>query len=293
MNWDQDYSLLQGSKQGKAQASGQVTHSVNQGTSLPLLIDIRGGGQMFAQVPQAARAIKSSVIKFLVDGCLLRIHTGPPVVDQYLWTGTWVKFKMGLDNQYGVMLDPMQDGNFRINVDLAVDFTPGTFNACRKVLYGRRIYLGAFHVNKSLFGLIPAPGSPLVAFKERGHESKSYKIYLNWPRGAAYPQLLDHFDVPANLASPIYRAQFGRGGAYYLTVLPALVRLKPKVRGSKGLAAKKKQVLRPQQKASKKSKLPPQAKPKNTNLSTKPIGKTPKSVNKPASKVMVQNNKKK
>jgi hypothetical protein len=217
----EDFSLG-GDQEDEDLSSSHLNHRVFDQPSLPLPVRIGKGGKDFRKIPKVAYGGGRSRIGLLKGPCSFAIQTGPILIDQFLWTNRWVKYRMSLKAKKDVRLEVGMYGNFRAAMDIFVVISPSMIVPCRKEFQGKRILLGQFHFNRSKFSIIRGPGSVKVRFKRRGNKRAARSVYLNWPRTEKEPQLQDEFEMPANLATPIYRARFKTSGQYYIGVIPSL-----------------------------------------------------------------------
>lgn len=196
--------------------------SVDSNHSFPLSLKAGQGRQTFAGVPAAARPARSHW-SGKVGNCVFFISTGELSVDRYLYVGRWIKMRSDLQSGM-VRLENGAYGNFKTTGSLRLSIPARTKRACHKAMYGRRLSLGAFHLNASTWGLLAAPGSPPVRFTQSGPPAAATRVYLRWHKGWSQPRLEDEFEMPPEVEGRIVRTRFARDGFYYLVFAPRLER---------------------------------------------------------------------
>lgn len=216
----EDFSL-EGKVKEEEMTVAHLDHKVVEKSSLPLPIVVGKGGKDFNRTPKQAWGGRSKV-KLIKGRCRFVIRSGPVRVDQFLWTGRWVKYRMSLEAKQVVKLEPKAYGNFRAAMDIFVLIRPKMLKACAKEFKGKRLQLGYFHFNRSKLRLIQGPRSKKINFNSRGGSPSPRAVFLNWPSDEKFPQLQDQYELPSNLTTPIYRAKFKSSGRYYLAVTPIL-----------------------------------------------------------------------
>lgn len=191
-------------------------------SSFPLPFSVGRAVDPYDVVPSQAKAPLESVLSFQLGPCRFTLKTGPIQVDRYLLAGQWIKLTEGLPAGVPVKLEPQQDLNIKIVTQLVVDIPDSSKAVCKKLMEGRRVPLGRFHMNRSKIGLLSAPNSPKILFSSRSMEPKGKMVSIRWASSAPTPMLIDDFDFPATCESGIFRALMGTKGFYHLTFQPAL-----------------------------------------------------------------------
>ena len=82
---------------------------------------------------------------------------------------------------------------------------------CWKLLYGRKTYIGRFHMLRSTAGLIAGPKSPKIKFA-RMIQKEFEKVYVHWHKDQAQPVLKNDMDFPPVVKSGFFRSFMGRKG---------------------------------------------------------------------------------
>ena len=211
-----DYSLSmeQSTEQNRSVALSGT--DVAERPSFPLPIRVGKGKNGLKVLPKVA--LGGSKLAFAVTRreCRLYIYSSTPQVDRFLFTNKWVKFKESLTKGIPVKLDRKQHASFRVHVGLKVHIKREVLQACRKELYDKHFEIGRVDLGPSRIFLIPSPGSKAIKFTKRSRVPHPRRLFLNWKRGEKLPIVLDSYDIPVSLETPIYRAFFGKKGYYFL-----------------------------------------------------------------------------
>jgi hypothetical protein len=190
--------------------------SVSFESSLPLPLRVGKTVDPFDAIPAMAKQGVESRLSVQMGECRFVLMTGAIQVDRYLLAGSWIKLTEGLPAKVPVKLESNMDLNVKVVSKLAIEVPESQMPICRKMLEGKKIFLGRFHLNKSRIGLIAAPAAPKILFASRSVEPKGKMVYLHWQNGSNTPSLIDDFDFPATSESGIFRAQMAAKGYYYL-----------------------------------------------------------------------------
>ena len=191
-------------------------------SSFPLPFMVNKSMDLFEDVPLQAKAPPASQLTIHLGECRFSVKTVMVQVDRYILAGQWIRLSEGLPAKVPVRLEPHMDLNLKLVSKLSVEIPSAQLPICQKLLGGKRLYLGRYHLNQTKIGLLTGPGYPRVVFSSRSMEAKGKKIFIRWPAGTATPTLIDDFDFPATSESGIFRAFMGDKGYYYLVIQPVL-----------------------------------------------------------------------
>ena len=220
-----DFSLEDTKKNAAAIKGSKAAAAVKDiptHTSLPLPIRVGKGNPRFKSIPQKAYDNNKVYAKFSYKTCLFQVFLGPVVVDRYIKTNRWIKMKSALRRMQPVKIDKNMYGNFLANMGLYIHISSVHYETCRKVLKGRRVYLGKFNINQTKFAILSPVKKNKPSFTSKSSNKKSRKVYINWPDHKRYPQLQDYLGLLSSDDTPIFRAKFTVEGSYYISVLPFL-----------------------------------------------------------------------
>ena len=226
---DTDYSLDDSgpadltTKSVRSKSSWQVEKTaIVERSSLPISVKVGRGRNRFKSIPILASNPPESKIDINSGPCKFSIKTSTVQVEQFIFTGEWVKLREALPSGYIIKTPRKKKLFFRLTTGLKVDIDPKVRPTCYKFLTGKKFYVGSIGINRSKIAMTPSSGSPRVKAFMMKPMPESKKVFLNWPKTNTMPILEDDMELPFVLNSPIYGCQPQKNGFYYLSFSPLL-----------------------------------------------------------------------
>ncbi|MFW7380213.1 MAG: hypothetical protein ACOH5I_15475 [Oligoflexus sp.] len=198
------------------------TSAVPFRSSFPLAFSVAGTRSKFESPPIQAMTPLPSRLTIRLGECSLFLRTGPIQVRRFLFTGEWVKFGEEFQAQSVVKLEKNMDLNLKMASQLQIEIPQRHFDQCRRVLYGRRTFIGRYHMQLSDISLLEDSSSRASRFDRADVNQEGQKVYIYWHKYWKVPVLKNELEFPATVESAMYRAQLGESGFYYIGFQPVL-----------------------------------------------------------------------
>ena len=201
------------------------TQAIPFKTSFPVGFAVGKSVSRFKSIPYEAQPPTPSRLTLKMGKCRLFVRTGPVQVHRYLYTNRFVKVGEEIPAASTVKMDPHSGLSVRMSSQLELDVPEATMKACWRHLYGRRTYLGRYHMFFSSATLYASPGSPRKKFKMlpgKKQKLQGTMLYVHWNKGQRKPVLKDEMDFPATVESSYFHAKLSNRGFYHVGFQPVL-----------------------------------------------------------------------
>ncbi len=129
--------------------------------------------------------------------------------------------KNDIPKNYVVKIGHENNLYLEFKTKLSVSVPKSSYSKCRKLLEGKAIYLGKYHLKNSKFNLIGSRS----AYKPRLSKiskNKETSVYMYWLKGKKTPFLLDNLESSIILHTPMYKASIKKKSFYYVSFKPVL-----------------------------------------------------------------------
>lgn len=191
-------------------------------TSFPLAFAISGSTSNFQELPIQVQPPLPSRLTLRMGDCVMFLQTGPVQVRRYLFTGDWVRFGEEISAHDIQYLKKDSELNLRMASQLSLEIPSPHDQHCRQVLYGRRTFIGRYHMIHSEAQLIGDSASQEARLERAEPRDEGTKVYVHWHQNGKRPLLINDLEFPAVVKSSFYRAQLGQRGFYYVSFQPVL-----------------------------------------------------------------------
>ena len=201
-----------------------VQNSIKMKSSFPFSVSFDKALDYTDYPPASASSPKSSLLSINVKSCKLYLKTTSFEANQFLYTDKWVTHREAIPKNYTIKLGHENNLylNFKTNVRVAL--AKKSYKACKKLLYGKAIYLGKYNLKKSYFNLVgKSKYKPHIRSLVR---EESTSIYLYWLKGKSFPFILDSLENPVTMVSPTYASKVSGKSHYYIAFKPNLLNAK-------------------------------------------------------------------
>lgn len=199
--------------------------SVKFNGSFPVAISVGKSSSPFDQTPASARSPDPASLELKIGACRMLVTTSQYQVSRFLYTGDWVRFGREHRSGFTIALEPNSDLNIRISSQLQISISDQDQAVCRKLLEGRAFALGGFHFDYSEAKVLLNVEKAVSMTPFLG--ARNVKVaYFRWLTGDHQPWLLNELGFPVTVDSPMYRAQFGLKGYYFISFVPRLELIK-------------------------------------------------------------------
>ena len=201
------------------------TQAIPFQTSFPIGFAVGKSVSRFKSIPYQAQPPTPSRLTLKMGKCRLFVRTGPVQVHRYLYTNRFVKIGEEIRAASTVKMDPYSGLSVKMSSQLELDVPEATMKACWRHLYGRRTYLGRYHMYLSSAALYASPGSPRKKFRilpDKNKHLKGTMLYVHWNKGQKKPILKNEMDFPATVESSYFHAKLSKWGFYHIGFRPVL-----------------------------------------------------------------------
>ena len=191
-------------------------------SSFPVGISVDNTPSDFELIPQQAKVLLTSNLLIKFSSCSFTMKTSPVQVHRFLYNNGFVKYGAEHVTGRNQRLPAFSEYSFQMSSQLNLTLNQANYENCKKLLYGRKTYIGLYHLQRSPSRLIPSPGSPIVKVGSYRSDSKGSPVFVHWHRGQSHPQLKNEMDFPATVESHFFHLKFSSWGFYYLGFRPIL-----------------------------------------------------------------------
>lgn len=198
------------------------TAAVPFSSSFPVAFSVGGTRSSFEVIPNDAQSPLPSRLTIRMGECAFFLRTGPVQVRRFLYTGEWIKFGEEIQAQSVIKLEKHMDLNLKMASQLVVEIPKKHFEDCKQILYGRRTFIGRYHLYHSDIKLLEDAESKPASFERADLKQEGSKVYVYWHKDWKHPVLKNDLEFPATVESPIYRVQLSDHGFYYVGFQPVL-----------------------------------------------------------------------
>lgn len=199
------------------------TQAIKFESSFPVGFAIGKSVSRFKSLPYGAYQGPPSRLTIRLGACRLFMKTGAIQVHRYLFTDRFIKLGEELTANRIVKLEAKMALNLRMSSQLILEVPKATKKICWKYLYGRRTYLGRYHMHHSQASLLASPGSPPKRFMQiPPTDLAGSQIFAHWNKDDDKPILRNEMDFPATVESNFFRSQLASWGFYYVKFQPVL-----------------------------------------------------------------------
>lgn len=215
-----DYSLDPDFEAPKADHTTYYTELENStdaipfNSSFPVSIIVGKRYRSFDQIPPAAQKPQKSALGFrLSESCTFFMMTRNVQAVRYMYTSKWVKAKEVIPN-IPLRFKPGENMSIQFWAELEVVIPKKYEQGCRRKLFGKRTFLGKFHMLRSSSQLLASPRTPPLKLK--AYDSFHLTpIWIYWSKNSAKPRFKNDLEFPAVVKSPFFQAKAGDRGFYY------------------------------------------------------------------------------
>ena len=200
----------------------KTTSTIKFHSSFPAMLSIAKAVDNFPQIPSIAFQRNPSWVSVNLGSCRIFIRSGNTQVQRYLFSQGFVKFGAELIAKRYTQQSPGTELNVRMRSQLHIVIDKGKHMYCKRLLYGRRTYIGHFHLFESSAALLPSPKTQPSPFQVIRAEGKGEKVFIHWNKSHRNPVLRNELDFPAIAETHYYRARMPSRGFYYFSFAPIL-----------------------------------------------------------------------